>query len=1050
MAFISDRAAGIPSPFPVYTAPPLNARPSAHVFRPGIDDRASQPILGAMPSGKQLVAAGLLLLQPILEGLKKEGKEFAKEHLRGKAHEKLDDWLQGMLPKDVRERRLLEELDHELLRKHVVDFTAEAERIFSDSEILFGEKIVRINKNQDHFEQIVARNLCGREQLSEEEMFFLRFKKQKTDALVQDLWQFYDIAKEPPASDAEKSDRLDKILDRLKQLERIASGVEAAQDKIDEASQNFQKSFEEYLKQSQSASPVVMPVAEGRLNQDIQVAKKGFELAGLVARVAGNHQLANQIESGGHNLLVVAKSLAAIKTAQAIGGTISVVFSAMFLNIVTIASSLYSLASIFSGSQGQEEQRMFAAIMQQLKALSKQVAQVRREMHDRFTQMEELLTDQHREVLNAFADLAKQGSVTALQLKEIGQKVDNLSLRVYTYALVNFSKDFNDQLADMLAYRKMHGDAAKGNPQEVETWAKTFYRRAVHHAKEPNIIANSIAVAGLDTLPLGEISKHLEAIPLEGNIQFFARYAASSIPDLIRDPVNGLEWLRASEAYLYLFNHFPTFTLDPKGESAWDIIMCGKNRLALSEQLQKNPSFFSRLGQSYKGAVQASLEASRQAAFAYIMPSSERLRQKFDHLETALRHERQGDSNPRSLLAQNGHPVAGLDHRTTRHKKLSKLTINYDDYVTQLQTGLLERRRKFERQWNPETLSHVLDDSPEMQLPSISPSLVTFLEDLPFDVNGLFEIPQEAYVAELLGLGSLEARVTKEFDHTGEKKRVKGKDSPFKDGKYAKSYHRFVITVNFVDGTGHKHPLIHANSKPLFFPGDHWIRSAFRGDHEPEYENEEKIEAPTRWGKSKHEGSREREYGEFAEVLQAGRAGYVVKNFAKAQKDKLFTNKTVDRGPFLDWFKKAQITFLNDLQKHLFESLEKPFKSESQRLSASVVELDAWQKMLRAYCVLAFPESMIRDEKFVRNLSAPNKILWGQREFKTALQLSVQSPKDLFLLKLSQCTQTMDQFEAHLQTKEKKVEKDPHIEEMVLRLEAFKQEKYPESKKSTA
>ena len=339
-----------------------------------------------------------------------------------------------------------------------------------------------------------------------------------------------------------------------------------------------------------------------------------------------------------------------------------------------------------------------------------------------------------------------------------------------------------------------------------------------------------------------------------------------------------------------------------------------------------------------------------------------------------------------------------------------------------------------------------------MQLPLLSPSLVAFFEELPCDLNGLFTIPQEAFIAELLGLGNLQAHVSKEFDHTGKKKSAK---APFEHGKYAKNYYRFVVTVDFVDGAGRKHSLIDAHSKPLFFPGDYWIRSAFRGDKSPEYENElperenEERVKPKRWGKEKHKDSREEDYGDFEEVLQSGRAAYNVSNFHKAKKHQLFSLKTPqDRAPFLDFFGRERNSFLTSLQEHLFHCVEEPSNPDSQRFSKSVVDLDAWQKMLKAYCSLAFPESMILDETFVRNLSATKKILWGREEVKHWLQSPLQNPKDFFIPKLSRRSQAMDRFETYLLAKGKKVEKDSQIEDVVMRLEAFKLEKYPHPKES--
>jgi hypothetical protein len=482
--------------------------------------------------------------------------------------------------------------------------------------------------------------------------------------------------------------------------------------------------------------------------------------------------------------------------------------------------------------------------------------------------------------------------------------------------------------------------------------------------------------------------------------------ASTSLPQPSHPPnqelkstlVNRVEWLRASNAYLYLRDTFPSLQFDPKGKCIDEIISCGEKRLEFARLFQHQNEFFSNLCRSYQTSILEVQTAMKNLYLNFYFMKQIFFVQQVEQIKDNLKRELEGNTSSGSQLARYGSLQSGIKYREQWNKKLNELTLDYSNYVAELEKRFTAEEEALQSFLSPENLIILLKATQQVELPT-SPSLIVFFQGIPLDFKDLVELPKEAVAAELLELGSvhIEVEIVKTHDQ-----RSKGPTtgSPSKQDKTKHVLSRFVIKVSFFTHSGLRFPLQTLYSESFFFPDSHWIQSAFKGKDNPQQK-----------GKSEYEKS-----GKDREVIQAERQAFIFENFLQAKQKKAFKIHYPEEVTFTIFFEIERINFRKEFYKHLAISINSPTDLSTQELSKAVITLDTRQKMLEAFCSLAFPESFTKELTLIEALVSPHKKLWAKAEIMNHLKEASVLPDTVTIFDKFCAIQTAtDEFEKYLE-----------------------------------
>lgn len=364
-------------------------------------------------------------------------------------------------------------------------------------------------------------------------------------------------------------------------------------------------------------------------DQTLQGIGNGFQLVSLMAAFGGNPKLAHQISTIGQSAITISTSVAALAGVGAAGAAIAAGGALAVLGPVgAIAGAVFAIFSLFNSGPSIEEQ-----IYEAVQKLAEALGQVRKEMHERFDHVEEMIKTHHE--------------YTALRFDRLEQMLEkiheNMHLRfdqLFDIALKSYKNSIDQFISlkdDVTAIREMAGmiqTQLNTLQTKIDSGFQELYRQPYQ-----NLVANAIGYHKVYPYPnntltplqqsdyllaftnwaktgvtnkimannaliinFEEVAKSVRGVEVDFNVQSLAHLAQSQFG--LRtgtDMPNPSLWVKAVDNLLEFLWRTPEFQFTPQHRHVFeDIRQTGARFQQFVISLQSSPMLYQTLAKHYE------------------------------------------------------------------------------------------------------------------------------------------------------------------------------------------------------------------------------------------------------------------------------------------------------------------------------------------------------------------------------------------------------------------------------------------------------------------
>lgn len=378
-------------------------------------------------------------------------------------------------------------------------------------------------------------------------------------------------------------------------------------------------------------------------DQTLAGISSGIQLVSLAAKVSGDPKLAHQVSTIGQSAVTIAHAFGALSGFGTAATSMTTGF-AVLGPMGAIAGAAFALFSLF----GDEETGLTidAQIFEAVRELSKNLHQVRKEMHERFDHVETMLVDHHKYVAARFDRLdefMQKHHQFVAQRFDVLEKNMNLRFDHLMNFTAKFYKETIDQFIKLHAVTvetrdviyqikhhldKFERDVHKNFQRQYLTDHDKSTARALdfhkirrypslnmtEHDQVENfgLLANWAITGVQDPRIAGSIemedhesiAKTVRAHGVEFAIQTLATLAHLHLGIHTHSLPNPSLWAKGTELFLEFLWRTPEFVFKPEQRAFFkEIRNTGARFQKFVETLQESPQLYQRLAENYRNAM---------------------------------------------------------------------------------------------------------------------------------------------------------------------------------------------------------------------------------------------------------------------------------------------------------------------------------------------------------------------------------------------------------------------------------------------------------------
>lgn len=296
----------------------------------------------------------------------------------------------------------------------------------------------------------------------------------------------------------------------------------------------------------------------------IDAANSGIYILSIIAKLAGNEKLANEINVIGSSSIQIATSI------NKYSETISKIGKLDFGNALSsialsgnILSAVMNIASLFGSSASSSP---FQVTYDQIKIMHEELHQFRIEVRDYFQAIDNRLVDIQKDIdynfniiANSLVNIETQVFEVKNALYKLTTRLNSFEKRSYSYISDLYKQNFILAFNGGLEYQQRYGEILPD--KDFRDYEQIFYSWAVDFSKG-NILA------GDPTMDVSDYSllNNLDDYPTETRLNYILRFLDINFKENIKQPLsskripNSTYWYISSAAYLQLLRENTTKT----------------------------------------------------------------------------------------------------------------------------------------------------------------------------------------------------------------------------------------------------------------------------------------------------------------------------------------------------------------------------------------------------------------------------------------------------------------------------------------------------------
>lgn len=366
-----------------------------------------------------------------------------------------------------------------------------------------------------------------------------------------------------------------------------------------------------------------------KFDQTLQGIGNGFHLLSLTAAAGGNSKLAHQISTIGQSALTIAHSIGTLAgfgtAAMSLASGLTVLGP-----IGAIAGAVFAITQLWKSSGPSPDEQILKAVQE----LAKNLHQVRKEMHERFDHVEEIIIKHHQytgmrfdrleqmleiihtnfhrrldDLLDATMNLHKATIYQFLSVKDDAEAIRNM-LGSFGKILKDIESKIDDKFRELYKekYTELKANAFNhrrliSEPMEAKEWNNYFLK--FYDWASRGVLNSLVTKTHSGKVTASAVARTVAAEGVDYSVQSLVDLAHANFNfNYIATLPNPSLWAEAVDTFLEFLWQTPELKLEPnKKDAIEDLLAVGSSYQQFVAKLQTSPEVFQQLLKNYQADI---------------------------------------------------------------------------------------------------------------------------------------------------------------------------------------------------------------------------------------------------------------------------------------------------------------------------------------------------------------------------------------------------------------------------------------------------------------